>query len=70
MQKINIVKTTYSICMYYTVTEWQIAGLVIIPFLLGLIVGVKWAFDRAIIKFMKHLDIDSLNKLFGDDNES
>jgi hypothetical protein len=54
--------------MNYTINAWWLIALIFIPFLLGLIIGVKVAIQKIYIKMLKKLDMDQIKKLM-DENK-
>jgi len=54
---------------FYPVTEWMLAALVILPFLFGLLVGIKWTMKRVMIRVLKVVSDEKLNEIMEDTNE-
>lgn len=49
--------------MNYSINAWWLIALVFIPFLLGIIIGVKVAVQKIYIKLLKKLDTEQIKKL-------
>lgn len=48
---------------YYVVTEWMLIALVILPFLFGMLFGMRIYEQRAVLNRIKKMPIEQLEKL-------
>jgi hypothetical protein len=55
----------------YVISGWMLVALVILPFLFGLLYGMRVAHKRFIVKLVKEMDSDKLKTFItGEDKEN
>jgi hypothetical protein len=53
----------------YTISGWTLVALVVLPFLFGMLFGMKYAYKQFLIKLVKDMDSKKLKQLINYDDE-
>lgn len=51
----------------YTIETWTLVALVVLPFILGVLVGIRIAYQKIVLKIIKTMPEDELNDFLEDE---